>query len=211
MTQEGQSPMGPGTSRCALLLAAGVLWWQLGCGSEQEPQAASAPSAAVPVPAEPPVAGLPPDVDVVGLPPLFPEGLEHEANPISFADYSARFGAAVAIDPQTRRIREDVEETLERELVGRQVTWEGYVDRIRALPSGRVTLVLAAKPENSGLDKAMIKFAGGESEGILDFTRGDRVRVVAVFDRITSVFPSLRGLEVQMLEQEGLVSRDPAL
>ena len=117
-------------------------------------------------------------VDVEGVPPLFPEGRQHPANPISLNAYFERFGTSQLIDGETRTARPDLLESLEQELVGKQVTWDGYVDRVRPLPSGRATLVITPAPEKPGLDVAMVKFPAGDTEELLSYAKGDRVRVV---------------------------------
>ena len=88
------------------------------------------------------------------------------------------------------------------------MTWDGYVKRVQDLPSGRVVLVLALSPELTGLESAMIKFSAARSDQLHAFQKGDFVRVVAVYDKVASVFPSLRGKSVEVLANRGMISTD---
>jgi hypothetical protein len=191
-----------GAATALLVIAGGVLWLR----ASEPPERPSPVAALAPAPAVPPAPAPLPNSkrpDVAGLPPLFPEGVEYPKSDLSIDEYFANFGGAKVLDPATKKIRDDVAAKLRDELVGKQVTWDGYVQRIENAPSGRVTLVLALKPGQTGLDAAMIRFAAGWGEQIHAYQKGDRVRVVAVYDKIVSVFPSLRGLSVESIPAEG--------
>jgi hypothetical protein len=164
------------------VLVVGALLWHPEAGSPV------VPSAETPTPAP---------QDAVGLPQLIPEGQEFPKSDISINQYFERFGGAAVVDVDTKKIREDVVAKLQEELVGKQVTWDGYVRRVEDAPSGRVTLVLGLKAQQTGLDTAMIRFSGSWRDVLHTYRQGDRVRVVAIYDKIVSVFPSLRGISIE--------------
>ena len=177
----------------AVLVVGALLWHQ-----EEEPLEVS--SAMAPAPKPPPE---PAPQDVAGLPPLIMAGEEFPKSDISISQYFERFGGAAVVDVETKKLREDVVAKLQEELVGKQVTWDGYVQRVEDAPSGRVTLVLALKAQQTGLDSAMIRFPASSRDLLHAYQKGDHVRVVAVYDKIVSVFPSLRGISIEPVPAEG--------
>jgi len=182
----------------ATVVAIGVALLWLGCSESPE---GPSPEAPAPEAAQPP----PPDPtapDVVGLPPLFQEGAEYEESSMSLEEYFAKFGPALVMDPETKKVRPDLVAVLREELVGKQVTWDGYVKRIKDAPSGRVMLVLALKPEQTGLDSAMVMYSSAWAGYLRGYRHGERVRVVAVFDGLVTAFPSLRGISVEAIPAE---------
>jgi hypothetical protein len=60
-----------------------------------------------------------------------------------------------------------------------------------------VTLVLGLSSEDAGLDTAMVRYSGAWHDVVLAYRKGDHVRVVAIYDKIVSVFPSLRGISIE--------------
>jgi hypothetical protein len=186
-----------------LLVVGGAVLWQRG------PAPPAEPISVAPEP-EPEATEPTPLLDVAGLPPLFPEGMDHPKSEISLDEYFAQYGAEAAYNPEANKFREDLEPTLQDELIGKQVTWEGYIQRIEDAPSGRVMLVITPDPEKPGLNAAMIKYSAGLSEQIHAYNKGDRVRVVAVYDKLMTVIPSLRGISVELIEAAGLTSSDSA-
>lgn len=170
--------------------------------NRQRPAGAAAPAAASSARVQPP-APEPGARDVPGLPALFPEGMDHPRSEITIDQYFGRFGGGGVIDPETRAMRGDVAETLREELVGKRVTWDGYVQRVAAAPSGRVLLVISVAAGAGGLESAMIRFSAAWSDHIHGYQPGDRVRVVGVYDKVVAVFPSLRGISVEALPAEG--------
>ena len=139
--------------------------------------------------------------DVPGLPVLFVEGREYEKNDISLADYFAEFQPTTMIDPETKKLRPEAAARLEQELVGKQVTWEGYVRRVETAPSGRLVLVFQLEPGAASLYTAMAKFSPTWSDELLGYRQGQRVRVVGLFGRVFSLFPSLNGMSVEAISE----------
>ena len=88
---------------------------------------------------------------------------------------------------------------IREEMVGTQVTWNGYVDRIADASSGKVTLVLAMTDGPAGLDTALIRFPAALHDQLHGYQKGDHVRVVAVFDEIITVFPLLHGKSAEWI------------
>jgi hypothetical protein len=139
----------------------------------------------------------PADTRSVPLP--SPPGEVYPENDISFEAYFARFGGIAAVDLKTKKIREGVAAKIREEMVGTQVTWNGYVDRIADASSGKVTLVLAMTDGPAGLDTALISFPAALHDQLHGYQKGDHVRVVAVFDEIITVFPLLHGKSAEWI------------
>ncbi|HIF91876.1 MAG TPA: hypothetical protein EYQ60_01920 [Myxococcales bacterium] len=125
----------------------------------------------------------------------------HPENDISFEAYFARFGGAAAVDLKSKKIREGMEAEIRDEMVGTQVTWNGYVDRIAEASSGEVTLVLNMTDGPAGLDTAMIRFSAALHDQLHGYEKGHHVRVVAVYDKVMTVFPLLRGKSVELIAE----------
>ena len=156
---------------------------------------------AEPAPEAPVVEVLPPSPtapDVAGLPPLVPGGVEREESELAIQDYFDRYGGVDALEPDEDVLRSDLASEIQAELVGKQVTWDGYVARIQDAPSGRVMLVLTRDPEKSA-EAAMVRFSAAWSEYVHAVPIGTRVRVVGVFDKLIGVFPSIAGISVETL------------
>ncbi len=151
--------------------------------------------------APPPLASVAPPA--VAYAPLFRGDEDPSDSAISLREYFQRFGAVAMIDPETKRVREEIAAQIREELVGKQVTWDGYVQRVEDMPSGRVMLVLGANRAQAGIEAAMVKFSPEWREELYTYQQGDAVRVVAVYDKTVSVFPSLRGKSVVAIEEEG--------
>jgi hypothetical protein len=132
--------------------------------------------------------------------PLQP-GDVHPENDISIEAYFARFGGIASVDLKTKKIRDGVATKILEEMVGTQVTWDGYVDRIADAVSGEVTLVLKMTDGPAGLDTALIRFPSTLRDQLHDYEVGYHVRVVAVFDEIMTVFPLLRGKSVEWISE----------
>ncbi len=149
----------------------------------------------------------PPTASIAPVPaayaPLFRGDESASDSAISLGEYFQRFGAVAMIDPETKRVREEVAAQIREELVGKQVTWDGYVQRVEDMPSGRVMLVLGANSAHAGIEAAMVKFSPKWRDQLYTYQQGDAVRVVAVYDKTVSVFPSLRGKSVVAIEEEG--------
>ena len=137
--------------------------------------------------------------DVPGLPALYVEGREYEKNDMPFSDYFATFSPEVMIDPETKKMRPESAAKIKQELVGKQVTWDGYVRRVETAPSGRLVLVLQVAPGDATLRTAMVKFSPIWKNELLGYQKGEHVRVVGLFDRVFSVFPSLNGMSVEAI------------
>ena len=137
--------------------------------------------------------------DVPGLPALYIEGREYEKNDIPLGDYFAEFSPEIVIDPETKKIRPEAAAKIKQELVGKQVTWDGYVRRVETAPSGRLVLVLQLEPGGASLKTAMVKFSPVWKNELLSYQRGDHVRVVGLFDRVFTMFPSLNGMSVEAI------------
>lgn len=177
----------------AVALGAGFL---LGRRSEQ---GTAAPVAAVDEQAEAAPSSEDPPTDVRGLPALYIPGREYERNDMPITEYFSEFSPEVMIDPETRKVRPEAAERLKEELVGKQVTWEGYVQRVKTAPSGRLVLVMQATQDGSAAQTAMIKFSPVWADELQSYRRGQHVRVVGLFDRVFTVFPSLNGMSVEAL------------
>jgi len=173
------------------------------------PAAEDAPKHAAP--AEPasasttnaPQTPAPPKPDVAGLPALITPGKDYPVSDVTIDEYFEVYSATNALDMETRKIRADLLAKVQEELVGKQVTWDGYVQRVENAPSGRVTLVLALNPGPPKLEVAMIRYSAGLSKELHAYQIGDHVRTVAVFDKIVSVFPSLRGISIEPIAEQG--------
>ncbi len=137
--------------------------------------------------------------DVPGLPALYIEGREYEKNDITLSEYFAEFNTEAVIDPETKKIRPESAAKIKQELVGKQMTWDGYVRRVENAPSGRLILVLQLAPGGSTLKTAMVKFSPIWKEELLGYQKGEHVRVVGLFDRVFTVFPSLNGMSVEVI------------
>jgi len=161
-------------------------------GARPEPEPARPARPAVPAPG-------PTDPDVVGLPALFPEGLDHPQSNLDMDAYFAAYGSREITNPATDRIREDVEAQLTEELKGKEVTWEGYVARIQDAPSGRVMVMVTLRP-NATAEAAMFHFSAAWSDHIHAYEKGEHVRVVGVYDKLLGVFPSLRAKSIEPIE-----------
>ncbi len=150
-----------------------------------------------PEPPESPFAEAPPllSPDAAGTAPLFPEGMEHPTAEITLDQYFADFGGVEAVEPEKQQARE--------ELVGKRVTWEGYVQRVKDARSGNALLTMSLEPQLAQLHAALIRFPPEWREQLHAFEKGDHVRVVAVYDGVVSVFPTLRGISVEAVEEEG--------
>ena len=90
---------------------------------------------------------------------------------------------------------------VKQELVGKQVTWDGYVRRVETAPSGRLILVLQVDPGGASLNTAMVKFSPTWKDELLGYRKGQRVRVVGLFDRVFTLFPSLNGMSVEAIPE----------
>lgn len=134
-------------------------------------------------------------------PVMLPPRDVHPENDISIEAYFARFGGVTAVDLKSRKIREGVAEKIREEMVGTQVTWNGYVDRIANAVSGEVTLVLKMTDGPAGLDTALIRFPAALHDQLHAYDKGYHVRVVAVFDEIMTVFPLLSGKSVEWISE----------
>jgi len=175
-----------------VVLAIGVSLW---LPAEQSPEP--------PVPdvqSTTPVPKLDP-ADTVLEPRRLPPGDVYPENDISIEAYFARFGGIAAVDLKTKKIREAVSERIRKEMVGTQVTWNGYVDRIADGSPGKMTLVLAMANGPSGLDTALVRFPSVLRDQLHGYAKGDHVRVVAVFDEIMTVFSLLRGMSVESISE----------
>jgi hypothetical protein len=128
-----------------------------------------------------------------------PPGEVHPVNDISIEAYFARFGGVAAVDLKSKKIREGVAAEIRKEMVGTQVTWNGYVDRIADASSGEVTLVLKMTDGPAGLDTALIRFSAAMHDQLHAYEKGHHVRVVAVYDKIMTLFPLLRGKSVERI------------
>ena len=177
----------------ALILAV-VGGFLLGQGSEP----AVAPVVATPDPASTttPTEEL---RDVPGLPALFIPGREYEKNDIPLGDYFAQFSPEVVIDPDTKKIRPEAAAKIRQELVGKQMTWDGYVRKVETAPSGRLVLLLQLEPGAATYRTAMIKFSPVWKNELLGYSKGEHVRVVGIFDRVFTAFPSLNGMSVEVI------------
>lgn len=137
--------------------------------------------------------------DVPGLPALFIEGREYEKNDMPLDDYFAVFSPEVVIDPDTKKIRPEAAAKIRKELVGKQMTWDGYVRKVETAPSGRLVLILQVEPGGATIRTAMIKFSPVWKNELLGYRKGEHVRVVGLFDRVFTVFPSLNGMSVEAI------------
>jgi len=137
--------------------------------------------------------------DVPGLPALYIEGREYEKNDMPFGDYFATFSPEVVIDPETKKIRPEAAARIREELVGKQMTWDGYVRKVETAPSGRLVLLLQLEPGDVTARTAMIKFSPIWKDELFSYRTGEHVRVVGLFDRVFTVFPSLNGMSVKVI------------
>jgi hypothetical protein len=137
--------------------------------------------------------------DVPGLPALYIEGREYEKNDMPLSNYFAEFSPEVVIDPETKKIRPEAAARIRQELVGKQMTWDGYVRKVETAPSGRLVLVLQLEPGDVTARTAMIKFSPVWKDELLSYRTGEHVRVVGLFDRVFTVFPSLNGMSVEII------------
>lgn len=144
--------------------------------------------------------------DVPGLPALYIEGREYEKNDMPLADYFVKFDPNDMIDPDTKKMRPEAVAKIKQELVGKQVTWEGYVRRVDTAPSGRLVLVFQVDSGNATLNTAMAKFSPVWKDELLGYEQGQRVRVVGLFDRVFTLFPSLNGMSVEAIPEPADVS-----
>lgn len=166
---------------CALVVAPG-------CGSDDaDTEAAPVVEVSPPSPTTP---------DVAGLPPLVPEGIELEPSEVGIDEYFNRYGGIEAMENDADVMREDLAAEIQERFVGKQVTWDGYVARVRDAPSGRVMLVLTRDQEESA-QAAMVRLSAAWSEYVHALPVGAHVRVVGVFDKLIGVFPSLAGISVE--------------
>jgi hypothetical protein len=174
-----------------LLLLLGALAVAAGCGQDPTPETGAAPvvEVAPPGPTEP---------DAAGVPPLIPEGIELEPSEMGIDEYFERYGGVDALAPDADAIREDLAAEIEEQLVGKQVTWDGYVARIRDAPSGRVMLVVTRDREESP-EAAMVRMSAAWSDYVHAIPEGTHVRVVGVFDKLIGVFPSLAASSIEPL------------
>ena len=132
-------------------------------------------------------------------PVALPPGDVHPENDISIEAYFERFGGIAAVDLKSKTIREGVAAEIREEMVGTQVTWNGYVDRIAEASSGAVTLVLKMTDGAAGLDTVLIRFPAALHDQLHGYENGHHVRVVAVYDKIMTLFPLLRGKSVERI------------
>jgi hypothetical protein len=137
--------------------------------------------------------------DVPGLPALYIEGREYEKNDITLSEYFAEFNTEAVIDPETKKMRPESAAKIKQELIGKQMTWDGYVRRVETAPSGRLVLVLQQDLGASTLKTAMVKFSPIWKNELLGYEKGEHVRVVGLFDRVFTVFPSLNGMSVEII------------
>ena len=193
-------------NKTALAVAAGLVL-ALGAGfllgRSSEPTAALAPAA---VEGQIEAGDSPEDAprDVPGLPALYIEGREYERNDMPLAAYFEEFSPEVVIDPDTRKMRPEAAARLKEELVGKQVTWHGYVHRVETAPSGRIVLVMQTTPGVTTAQTAMIKFSPVWADELQSYRKGQHVRVVGLFDRVFTVFPTLNGMSVEAIETPAL-------
>ena len=96
-------------------------------------------------------------------------------------------------------MRPEAAAKIKQELVGKQVSWEGYVRRVETAPSGRLVLILQLDPGSATLRTAMVKFSPVWKDELLGYQKGQHVRVVGLFDRVFTLFPSLNGMSVETL------------
>ena len=174
-----------------VVLAIGVLWWLPAEQSSEIP---------TPVVRNPtPVPELVP-ADTASVSHL-PAGEVYPKNDISIEAYFARFGGIAAVNLKTKKVREAVAAKIHEEMIGTQVTWNGYVDRIVDASSGGVMLVLTMEDGPAGLDTAVIRFPAALNDQLHACKKGDHVRVVAVFDEIMALFPLLRGESLESISE----------
>lgn len=139
--------------------------------------------------------------DVPGLPELYIEGREYEKNDMPLVDYFVKYDPKDMIDPETKKMRPEAAAKIKQELVGKQVTWEGYVRRVETAPSGRLILVFQVDSGNATLNTAMAKFSPVWKDELLGYEKGQRVRVVGLFERVFTLFPSLNGMSVEAVPE----------
>ena len=180
----------------ALVLAVGG-GFLLGRGAEPPEAPEVATTEPVPSPTPTPIENL--RGDVPGLPVLFVPGREYEKNEMPLRDYFAEFSPEVMLDPQTKKMRPEAAARIKQELVGRQVTWDGYVRKVETAPSGRLVLVIQLDPGNAQLSTAMIKFSPTWKDELLSYRKGEHVRVVGLFARVFTLFPQLDGMSVEVI------------
>ncbi|MDJ0787611.1 MAG: hypothetical protein QNK05_12450 [Myxococcota bacterium] len=180
----------PGAAALAFGLVC-LLAFASACSRDEAPGSDAAPVVAVPPPS-------PTDPDVEGLPPLVAPGVEREESELAIGDYFDRYGGVDALEPNEDVLRADLAQEIEAELVGKQITWDGYVARIQDAPSGRVMLVLTRDREQSA-EAAMVRLSAAWSEYVHAVPIGTRVRVVGVFDKTIGVFPSIAGISLETL------------
>lgn len=128
-----------------------------------------------------------------------PPGEIHPENDISIQGYFARFGGIATVDLKTKKIREGVAAEISEEMVGTQVTWNGYVDRIADASSGEVTLILKMTEGPAGLDIALVRFPAALHDQLHAYEKGHHVRVVAVYNKNMTLFPVLRGKSIERI------------
>ena len=141
-----------------------------------------------------------PDNESAAPPQAMPK-TPYPANDISLEAYFAEFGGIAAMDLKAKKIRPDVEAKIREQMIGTQVTWEGYVKKIADAGSGGLTLVLSKTDAAVGLESAMIRFSAELHDQLDAYQQGDHVRVVAVFDDIMTVFPLLSGHSVESISE----------
>jgi len=123
-------------------------------------------------------------------------------NEISFEDYIEEFGGLAVLDLKTRTLRTEVTDRIHEELVGTEVTWDGYVSRVAEAAAGGGTLVLGMKESETGLDAALVRVSPDLYEEVQTYQAGDHMRVVARFDGIRTVFPLLSGRSVELISRQ---------
>jgi len=139
--------------------------------------------------------------DVPGLPALYIEGREYEKNDMPLADFFVEYSPTNMIDPETKKMRPEAVAKIKQELVGKQVTWDGYVRRVETAPSGRLVLVLQVDSGAATLNTAMVKFSPVWKNELLGYAKGQHVRVVGLFDRVFTLFPSVNGMSVEAVPE----------
>jgi hypothetical protein len=142
-------------------------------------------------------------VEVVDTPPAVEEIDQiPEDNDISFEAYIEKFGALAVMDLKTRTIRDEVSSRINDEMVGTEVTWDGYVNRVAEAAAGGGTLVLGIREGATGLDAALVRVSPELYDEVQGYQAGDHMRVVARFDGLNTVFPLLSGRSFELISNQ---------
>ncbi|MDE0885428.1 MAG: hypothetical protein OSB70_07845 [Myxococcota bacterium] len=125
-----------------------------------------------------------------------------EDNDISFEAYVDKFGALTVMDLRTRTLRDGVSSQIREEMVGTEVTWDGYVNRVADAAAGGGTLVLGIREGATGLDAALVRVSPELYDEVQGYQAGDHMRVVARFDGLKTIFPLLSGKSFELLSNQ---------